>query len=95
MWQKLKGMWLDSSGPTGPLRAVDTQNLYPAIRVFNLRNGYLLEYVNRTEYINHAQNNMEFYRTPVEIADAIVRQYATEAVMGKSSGKATVMKDNI
>ena len=96
MWKKLRSLWLDSSGPSGPvLRAVDTQNLYPAMRVFRLRNGYLLEFIDRSEYTNNSDNSMEFYTTPVEIADAIVRRYATAAVMGKLSGETKDMKGHI
>jgi hypothetical protein len=78
------------------LRAVDTQNLYAAVRVFNLKNGYLVEFVNRSHYADQATvNHMEFYRTPKEVADAIVRQYTTNVVMGNSYDQTTVMKGNI
>lgn len=34
MWKKLKGLWIGNSSANGPmLRAVDTQNLYAAVRV--------------------------------------------------------------
>lgn len=74
--------WLLSGeiGLLNEIRTIDTQNMSPDARVFRLQNGFLLECIDRSSPYTTSPNALQFFKTPKEVADALIVHYTVTAM---------------